>query len=71
MKSAGVDRQDIKTELLSEIRTVDNYTKEKQAEFIQYKDSLLYMKTVTPTALNEEDGILKVYKDFILEERKP
>ena len=29
------------------------------------------MKTVTPTALNEEDGILKVYKDFILEERKP
>ena len=56
---------------MNEIRTVDNYTKERKTEFDQYKDSLLYMKTVTPMAVNEEDGILKVYKDFILEERKP
>ena len=66
-----MDRQDIKAELLNEIRAVDAFTKERQADSNKYRDSLLYMKTVTPMALSEEDGIVKVYKDFILEERRP
>lgn len=42
-----------------------------ETETKAYLDSLLYLKTVTPNAVTETEGIIQVYKNFILEERKP
>ena len=57
--------------MLGEIKTVDDYVKAFQKETNTFRDSLFYIKTCTPTALTEEEGLVQVYKNFILEERKP
>ena len=55
----------------AEIKAVDEYLRNFENETTAYKNSLLYTKSCIPTALSEEEGLVSVYKSFILEERKP
>ena len=57
--------------ILGEIKTVEDFAKRLEGEAGAYRDSLSFIKTVTPGAITEEEGLVLVYKNFILEERRP
>jgi len=61
----------VRDALKSDISGVDDFAKKYKTETNAYLDSLLYLKSVATNAPSEESGILQVYKNFILEERKP
>ena len=50
---------------------VENFGNQLKSDLHKYQDSLLYTKTVMPSARTEEDGIAQVYKNFILGEAAP
>ena len=50
-------RGNLKESLLSEIKTVDDFTKKQEKDEDAYRKSLLYCKTVCPAANSEEEGI--------------
>lgn len=64
-------RQEVLASLTTEISAVDAFGKNLKTETNAYRDSLLYVKTVASNCASEEDGILQVYRNFILEQRKP
>lgn len=59
------------TNLMKEIKNVDNFGKKLESETNDYKDSILYTKSLTNLTGTEEDLTLKVYKKYVLEESKP
>lgn len=42
-----------------------------EKDILDYRNSILYTKSCSPNCDSEEDGIIEIYKKFILEEEKP
>jgi hypothetical protein len=71
LSDAGSARQDLKKDMLSEIKAVDAFTQKFNTDYNSFKDGLLYTKTCATNCFSEEDGVIQVYKNFVLEESKP
>ena len=57
--------------LQKEIKTIDQFGKNLESETNDYKETLLYTKSLTNLTGTEEDLLVKVYNKYILEESKP
>ena len=68
---AGDKRDQLQALLKGDIEGVNKFALDFQAEFNQYRDSLLYTKTCSINCLTEEDALSQVYKNYMLEEMKP
>ena len=71
LSEAAKLRGELREYLKGEITQVDSFTRKFQDNYNEYRDSLLYTKTVTQNCMTEEDGLKQVYKNFVLEEMKP
>ena len=71
LEDLNTKRTQLRSELVEKITTVDSYSKKLQADGEVYQASLLYTKSCATNCLSEEEGLVQVYKNFILEETKP
>ena len=71
LKNADKARDELRAYLKGEIGVVDDFAKKFQQSYNEYCASLLYTKTVTQHCMTEEEGLVHVYKNYVLEESKP
>ena len=67
MNMADNRREELRNNLIAEIKDVDSFTKKTENETNDYRNSLLYHKTCATNCSTEEEALLQVYRNFILE----
>mmetsp|Transcript_27420 Transcript_27420/g.36674 ORF Transcript_27420/g.36674 Transcript_27420/m.36674 type:complete len:124 (+) Transcript_27420:264-635(+) len=71
LKGADSAREELRSYLKGEISSVNSFAQNFQSDYNVYCDSLMYTKTCTKNCFTEEEGLIQVYKNFVLEEMKP
>ena len=61
----------MRSDLDRDITNVNDFAKELERKAKEYRDSLMYTKTVALADHSEEAALPRLYKNFILEEQKP